>query len=155
MNNLLLLRRIDALLGGDMGIRDAYRKIAEGVDVITDPLTSIAECFTILPGGYLRNVLRPTDDGRRRKALPGTGEYEDDFNAFNCARSFLRDCLKNKSSVPDDDIQRAIKSEVDAFFGSRPLSLFPSGSTDLKEYIRKRFSLFFCYEPEIDDRWYE
>ena len=153
MNNLLLLRRIDAFLGGDMDIRDAYRKIAEGVNVITDPLTSIAECFKILPGGYLRNVLRPTADGRGRKALPG--EYKDDSNAFNCARSFLRDCLKNKSSVPDDDIQRAIKSEVDAFFGSRPLSLFPSGSTDLKEYIRKRFSLFFCYEPEIDDRWYE
>ena len=155
MNNLLLLRRIDAFLGGDMDIRDAYRKIAEGVNVITDPLTSIAECFKILPGGYLRNVLRPTADGKGKEALPRTGQYEDDSDAFNNARSFLMDYLKNKSSVPCDDIQRAIKSKVDAFFGSRPLSLFPSRSTDLKEYIRERFFFFFYYEPEIDDRWYE
>ena len=139
-------------------INDAYRRISEDINAIIDPLQAETNYGLdrggILPKGYLRNFLRPTDDGEGWVAC-NAASYSADWEAAITARQFIVNYLENKSVQSKNDIESLIRAKVDSFFALRLWMQVPESKQQLQDWIRERFGFVQGVSAcVIDSRWF-
>ena len=153
MDKLSLLRRIDALLGADMGdgmSTDEINRLEEGIFAIVRPLMMTCGYLPQLSEGYLLNLVRPSRDGEGVRAR-NAHERENDSAAHVSALLFLAKYLRYRGETAANLFEQAVKDKVDAFFA---WALDSFRRRDLSANIARGFRYAIGYQIEIDYRWY-
>ena len=139
-------------------INDAYKRISNDINAIIDPLQANTNygyySGGMLPKGYLRNFLRPTDDGEGRVANDAAS-CSADLEAAQTARQFISNYLRNKSIQSKNHIESLIQPKVVNFFALRPWMQVSGSEKLLQNWICERFGSYLGYDTcAIDSQWF-